>query len=349
MKRATKLTVFIFILICTAALLVWAFLVRRGELAQEKEREQPLKSPMRVVSTESSNLVVLSKTTLAKSGIRVESLKETTQYGEVTAYGTVVDIQEMLDWLSSFEKSGGESEKSRADLKVSQNEYLRLKGLHDNSHNVSDKALQAAEGIWRSDKAQLRSSIASTRNLQSIAQQRWGSVIARWLVERNANIDRLIRQERALILITVPSGTPLPSPPDSIQIKGATSSSTAAVLISPSPRMNPNIQGISFYYLASTVRERLLAGMNVTASLSVGAKVKGVFIPSSAVVWWQGKAWVYLQRKEGQFERIEIPIEHAIQDGWFASNSLSNSDKVIVTGAQLLLSEELRSQIKIGG
>ena len=136
----------------------------------------------------------------------------------------MVDIQEMLDWLSSFEKSVGESEKSRADLKVSQNEYLRLKGLHDNSHNVSDKALQAAEGIWRSGKAQLRSSIASTRNLQSIAQQRWGSVIARWLVERNANIERLIRQERALILITVPSGTPLPSPPDSIQIKGATSS-----------------------------------------------------------------------------------------------------------------------------
>ena len=89
--------------------------------------------------------------------------------------------------------------------------------------------------------------------------------------------------------------------------------------------------------------------MNVTASLSVGAKVKGVFIPSSAVVWWQGKAWVYLQRKEGQFERIEIPIEHAVQDGWFASNGLSDSDKVIVTGAQLLLSEELRSQIKIGG
>jgi hypothetical protein len=332
-----------------AALLVWAFLEKRAELAREREREKPINPPMRVVSTERGNLVVLGKTTLAKSGIRVEPLKETAQYGEVTAYGSVVDIQELLDWLSSYAKTDGELGKSRAELEVSQNEYLRLKGLHDNSHNVSDKALQAAEGAWRTGKAQVRAAEASIRNLQSIAQQRWGSIIARWLVERNENIDRLIRQERALILLTVPSGTPLPSPPRSIQIKGATSTLTAAVLVSPSPRMNPNLQGFSYYYLATAGRERLLPGMNVAASLPVGTQVKGVFIPSSAVVWWQGKAWIYLQRKEGEFERIEIPTEHAMQDGWFATGGLSRSDRVVVAGAQLLLSEELRSQIKIGG
>jgi hypothetical protein len=349
MKRASKLAVSVFVLGCLAALLVWAFLERRGELAREREGEQPVNSPMRVVSTEHGNLVVLGKTTLAKSGIRVEPLKESAQYGEVTAYGSVVDIREMLDWLENYAKADGELEKSRAELEVSQNEYLRLKGLHDNSHNVSDKALQAAEGAWRSGKAQVRAGEASIGNLQSIARQRWGSVIARWLVERHENIDRLVRQERALILVTIPSGTSLNSPPRSVQIKGATSTSTAAVLVSPAPRMNPNLQGFSYYYLASAERERLLPGMNVTASLPVGTRVKGVFIPSSAVVWWQGKAWMYLQRKEGAFERVEIPTEHALQDGWFAAAGLSRSDRAVVTGAQLLLSEELRSQIKIGG
>ncbi|TWJ13320.1 efflux RND transporter periplasmic adaptor subunit [Geobacter argillaceus] len=349
MKRASKLALFVLILGCLAALLVWAFLEQRGELAREKERDQPIKPPMRVVSTERGNLVVLGKTTMAKSGIRVEPLKETAQYGEVTAYGSVVDIRELLDWLESYAKAEGVLEKSRAELEVSQNEYLRLKGLHDDSHNVSDKALQAAEGVWRSGKAQVRADEASTGNLRSIARQHWGIVITGWLVERNTNIDRLIRQERALIQITVPPGTSLPSPPRSIRIKGATSTPRGAVLVSPSPRMNPNIQGFSYYYLASTERESLLPGMNITASLPVGTKMKGVYIPSSAVVWWQGKAWIYLQRNEEQFERMEIPTEHAVQDGFFAANSLSRSDRVVVTGAQLLLSEELRSQIKIGG
>jgi hypothetical protein len=349
MKRTSKFALFVFILGGLAALLVWAFLERRVELAQEKEREQPIKPPTRVVSTERGNLVVLGKNTLARSGIRVESLKETTQYGEVTAYGSVLDLQELLDWLASSAKAEGELEKNRAELEVSQTEYLRMKGLHDNSHNVSEKALQGAEGVWRSGKAQVRADEASTRNLQSIARQRWGSVITRWLVERNAVIDWLVRQERALIQITVPSGTPLPSPPRSIQIKGATSTPMAAVLVSPSPRMNPNIQGFSYYYLASPAREKLLPGMNITAALPVGTKMTGVYIPSSAVVWWQGKAWIYLQRNAEQFERMEIPTEHAVQGGWFAANGLSHSDRAVVTGAQLLLSEELRSQIRIGG
>lgn len=349
MKRASKLAVFMLIPAGIAALLVWVFLVRRGELAKEREMEQPLKSPMRVVSIEAGNLVVLSSATLAKSGIRVEPLEETAQYGEITAYGSVVDIKEMLDWRDSSAKADGEAEKGRAELEVSQNEYLRLKGLHDDSHNVSDKALQAAKGVWRSAKAQSRAAEASIRNLQSIAQQRWGSVIARWLAEGNANIEGLARQELSLIQITVSPGSPVVSPPHTIKVKGATNTLTKAVLVSRSARMNPSLQGFSYYYLASALKERFPPGLNVTALLSVGTMAKGVLIPASAVVWWQGKAWIYLQRKEGQFERIEIPTGHAVQDGWFAANGLSRSDRVVATGAQLLLSEELRSQIKIGG
>ena len=92
--------------------------------------------------------------------------------------------------------------------------------------------------------------------------------------------------------------------------------------------------------------------MNVVASLPVGGEVKGVRIPASAVVWWEGKAWIYRQQQEGEFERIEIPTGHAVPDGWFVAkgaNGLSDADRVVVTGAQLLLSEELRSQIRIGG
>lgn len=348
MKRGRTLLAAIIVAACLVGLLIWAFLERRGELALERERELPVKPPIRVTSTDRGSVVVLDKATLTKSGIRLEPIKETAQFAKMNAYGMVVDVQEFLDWLNGYSAAQVQLEKNRTDLVVSHNEYLRLKSLHEASRNISDKALQAAEGTWRSGKAQTRGAEESVRNLEWTAQQRWGKVITNWLMERNTAIERLIRQEQVLVQITLPPGTHLPSPPRSIRVRGAADTQIEAVLVSPSPRTDPSIQGSSYYYLALGGKGELLPRMNVEAFLPVGERMKGVFIPSAAVVWWQGKAWVYLQRGENRFERLELTTEHPMRDGWFAPHGFSHTTMLVVIGAQLLLSEELRSQIQTG-
>ena len=106
---------------------------------------------------------------------------------------------------------------------------------------------------------------------------------------------------------------------------------------------------MSLFYRVSAQTTGLLVGMNLLAYLAVGPTIRGVIVPTSAVVWWQGKAWVYLQRGQDRFARREVPAESPLQDGWFVVNGFSGGDHVVVKGAQLLLSEEFRGQIQTQG
>ena len=50
-----------------AGLLIWAFVVGRKELAQEQERERPIKAPTRVSVQEGEPIVTLDKTTQSEA------------------------------------------------------------------------------------------------------------------------------------------------------------------------------------------------------------------------------------------------------------------------------------------
>ena len=71
-------------------------------------------------------------------------------------------------------------------------------------------------------------------------------------------------------------------------------------------------------------------------------------VPADAVVWWQGRAWVYVQIDPQRFARREIPADAPVPGGWFLSKGIDAGDRVVNRGAQQLLSEEFRSQIEVG-
>ena len=83
------------------------------------------------------------------------------------------------------------------------------------------------------------------------------------------------------------------------------------------------------------------------AYLPIGPTVQGVMIPAAAVVWWQGKAWVYVQTDPNHFVRRELSTETPVPEGWFVGTGLAAGDSIVVRGAQLLLSEEFRAQIQV--
>jgi hypothetical protein len=76
-------------------------------------------------------------------------------------------------------------------------------------------------------------------------------------------------------------------------------------------------------------------------------QILGVVIPDSAVVWLDGRAWAYVQKGRGSFIRQEVVTNHPVEKGWFVTKKFQNGDRVVVQGAQLLLSEEFRVQIQI--
>jgi hypothetical protein len=79
----------------------------------------------------------------------------------------------------------------------------------------------------------------------------------------------------------------------------------------------------------------------------VGTRMHGIIVPDLAVIWLKGKAWIYIRKDAVHFVRHEIPVDHPAGGWWFVTDRFSPGDRVAVRGAQLLLSEEFRSQIRM--
>jgi len=329
-----------------AGLLIWAFLAGRKELALEQERERPIKAPTRVSVEEGEPVVTLDKTTQSKAGIVVVSLQPMDHRQQLSAYGTVLQIQGLVDLYKSYSAAKAQVEQTRAALEASRKEYERLKALRDNQ-NISAKVFQAAEATWRSDEANARGAQEALRASEAAARDQWGPVLLQWLVDSTPEFDRLIHSQDLLVQLTLPYGARISAPPQNALVQLGEGKPISVRLVSQSSRTDPRIQGRSFFYVATGAGGALLPGMNVSAYLPVGAALKGVTVPASAVVWWQGKAWVYVQKDAEHFVRREITTDAPVTEGWFVARGFSAGSKLVVTGAQLLLSEEFRAQVQI--
>ncbi|WP_442753140.1 hypothetical protein, partial [Klebsiella pneumoniae] len=63
----------------------------------------------------------------------------------------------------------------------------------------------------------------------------------------------------------------------------------------------------------------------------------------------QGRAWVYLRVNETQFEREEVePLSNSENGHWRLSVPQKSPLPVVTKGAEILLSEELKSSIQVG-
>lgn len=345
----------IIFLVGIGALMVWTFLEGRREVAIEREREHPVKTKPRVRIQDGESVVTLDKPIQIKSGIVVAPLQPISHQKELKAYGTIMELQNIIDLRNNYARAKAQWEKAKANLEASRKEYERLKALHENERNISDKVLQAVQASWLSDQANVRIEQETLHALEGIARQQWGTVISGWLFDASPAFVRLIDQQDYLIQITLPPGAQVLSAPKTALVQTADSTLVSARLVSPSPRTDPRIQGLSFFYVTPNCHDcdgrrpaqpvGLLPGMNVIAYLPVGSRVRGVLVPDSAVVWWQGKAWVYIQKKPDRFVRREISTEILLKGGWFVEKGLADGEQIVVRGAQLVLSEEFRSHI----
>ena len=59
-----------------------------------------------------------------------------------------------------------------------------------------------------------------------------------------------------------------------------------------------------------------------------------------------GKAWAYVQIDDALFLRRAVTTERETPEGWFVDEGFAPGDHLVITGAQMLLSEEFRWQIQ---
>ena len=341
-----KLLLVSVVVIALTALLIFAFIQGRAEFAKEQEREAPVKTPSRVSMASDESVVSIDNATQAKSGMIVSALKTNTTPLEQQAYATVLPVQDLADARNNYVTAKAQLEKAQASLDVARKEYQRLTELHNDDRNVSDKMFQAGTAALKTEEANVHAAQTTVQSTTNSVVQRYGDVITGWLVNDTPTLKRVLQQQDVLIQVTYPVNASHATPPKVIRVQTGENIFATANLIARSPRIDPRIQGISYFYIAPA--QMLVPGMNVLAFLPTQNEAQGVVVPQSAVVWWQGKAWIYVQKNDDRFARREIPTEQPVENGFVVRSGLTPNDHIVVDGAQLLLSEEFRSQIQVG-
>jgi hypothetical protein len=164
------------------------------------------------------------------------------------------------------------------------------------------------------------------------------------LEQGSPQFDALLAQRMFLLQVTVASNGNSAAPKQAM-VKYADGSHNSASLISTLPQLDPRLQAPSLLYVVAA-HPGLIPGINLPVFLPSGPTLDGVIVPYSAIVWWQGKAWCYVEESASKFARKEVATSNPVSNGWFVTEGINPDAHVVTSGAQTLLSEEFRSQIQ---
>ncbi|KZC20239.1 MULTISPECIES: hypothetical protein [Rhodanobacter] len=345
-RRTLVRVLLVIVAIALIALVIWGFIAGRKEAATEGQRESPVEAPLRVSTQNGASVVTLDAKTEQSNAIATAALARAPYQAQLHAYASVLDLTRLTDLSNSYLGAKSQRDTAQAKLAASKMAYARAQGLYNDEQNVSLAQLQLAEAAFRTDQAALAAAQSQLRTLSDTAQQEWGSVLAQSIVDGSPLIRHLIERQQVLVQVTLPPGKTLPTPPTTASLQLDGNARTTITFVSIATRTDPRIQGVSFFYVAPA-SSALLTGMNVQALLPSGPTAEGVAVPGSAVVWWQDRAWVYLNAAPHAFVRTEIPTDQLAPGGGFIVKNLPRQSRIVVRGAQLLLSEEFRAQIQV--
>ena len=161
-------------------------------------------------------------------------------------------------------------------------------------------------------------------------------------------IQSLSSLRAVMVRIDLPAGETISAPPGQARIVALSGGSVEAGFLSAAASVDPQTQGQGFIFLIKTNAAGLRPGEAVTGYLKVpGEPVAAFVIPREAVVRTEGSGWVYVLNGGGDaFTRLAVPLDHPEAAGWLVTKGLSDTNYIVVTGAQTLLSEELKAAIK---
>jgi hypothetical protein len=331
------------IIIAIASAIVGALIavvfLKKGSAAESAAATPPAEQP-RVVVENGEPTINLDEETQKKIGIATTRLTTANTTEELEAFGNVVDVKELADFANQYAAARSQQQQALAKAAFDERELQRLRTLNADNKNVSDRAVQEAAAMVAADNGQAAAANAAMQGTTAAVVQRFGPTIANALANRTALYQNLVSMHEVLVELAMPNGIAAPQtvrinagPPASTtsgNAVGGGSATVIATLLSTAPRVDPKLQGRTFFYLASGAR--LIAGMNVAALIPTSRGISRVVVPPDAVVSWEGRSWVYVRRAPAKFARIDV-------------SAVKAGDEVVTTGAQQLLSEEMRSQL----
>jgi len=297
-------------------------------------------------SSAGQGTIFLAAKAQSVSGLQTITLTSVSDHPEFTAHGKAVNIQPLIELRHRYlvaltERSGATARFKQAEQNIKRQQDLYRDGA------TSKRNLQVQQAQWQTDKAQVDASGVQGKAIMDEARINWGKKLTEWALSTDAEpLNGFLSGQKTLLQITLPVNKQLANEIQTIYVEasGNRSAATKAELISAAPQTDTTAQGESYFF--QTDGRRIRTGMRVAAWIpEQGENRSGVVIPKSALVWYMDQAFVYIKTAAEQFSRRTIDQYSATNGGYFVGSGINAGEELVITGGQMLLSEEFRGQI----
>jgi hypothetical protein len=318
-----------------------------GRSPSEGAKPEPAHLPAQRSTVEDGRTVVrLSEVERGRVGLETAIVARKPHREEMQAYGSVLDLARVTELTNAYAGAKAQLQTAQARAEVSRNAFQRARSLGPYATTVQ---LETTEGTFQTDQATLAAAESQVRTLSATAQQEWGPMIGRAIVERSPVITRLIERVDFLVQVTLPPGETLKGAPTAAFAEVPPQSERVALrYVSPATRTDPRIQGLSFFYTVSG-DSGFLPGMSMLAFLASDRTVTGISVPEDAVVHWGGHTWVYRGVGPNAFARHPLKGDPPMSADAYVVEDLPDRTEIVLRGAQALLSEEMKAQLQVSG
>ena len=297
-------------------------------------------------STNNLSTITLDEKNQNLAGIKTQALEVAKQPVEFVTYGKVISPQPLLELRTKYLTLLAQNKSLYARFNESQQNLLRTKNLYAQGV-VPARRLEDQQTRWQENKSHLDENGSQLQTLISSSRQVWGEPLTSWFVDSNDKKSGEFLQKKALLLqIIIPANIHLISEVKKTFIDETHQRQNAApvTLISVSPIIDPISQSQTYFFKCQD--RKVPYESQFTAWIATNNQnIKAISIPKSALVWHLGQAYVFIKTANDQFNRRLIPDLITSQQGYFSYENLHVGEEIVVTGAQTLLSQSLKSAI----
>ena len=280
------------------------------------------------------------------SGLEVLKLKQVEFQTEFIAYGKAINLSPLLTIRNQYLAASAQRIGAKARLTQAEKNISRLRNLH-RDEAISTRKLQQQQSQWQSDKANYNANNYQSQLIINDSRLQWGEILTHWLTASHSEqFDKLINGETTLLRVTQPANSSTSFQANTIYINptGNRSLAFAASFVCLLPQVDTFSQGLQ--YIFQTDNQAIKTGMNFTAWIpQQNHNQTGVIIPESSIAWHLGQAFVFIKVDEDYFAHRNISNPIKVANGYFIASQISDGEEIVVTGTQMLLSHEFRSQI----
>lgn len=298
------------------------------------------------------NFITLSAEIQSNSGIKTSPIQSSVYKKNLTNYATVLNIDFLIEQKNRFNEIKNQISLLTNELDRDKKNYERFKLLNDDNKNVSDKALQEVKVNYENTRIKLNATQELVSGIKQNIRAQWGETILSMIDQglKKELFEFLLQGKARIVKVTLSENTDNEPPKNiSLALIDNLSEKFLANYLAESPTLDKSLKGKTYFYIVYSNKLRI--DSKVIASLvqeNISSESeKYLAIPKEAVVWNAGQAWIYIKTGDNKFLRKVIQTDNESPNGWIIKEEhIKENDLIVINGAQLLLSEEFKYQIK---